>query len=287
MGQHVHSIFLIRHGQTSYNAQHRFQGQIDIPLNDVGRWQVRQTAAELTRLYVQSDGDNTFDVQSGVNGAINGDGERVEVFSRSASAYSDGWPVPQGGSMPSARHQIVVSSNLGRAQETAHTFADPLGLPVHVDERVAERNFGDWEGMSMNEVREQFPEDYVAWERFEGGELRHGAELKEQVGTRGVAAVTDWAARAGSDTDLFVFSHGAWINQTVQTLLRLTDTYPDFASLVSMRNAFWVKLSGLDMPDGSVRWRLEEYEHGPVAAYITDWSNPDLSGQASLSSFQA
>ncbi len=34
-----------------------------------------------------------------------------------------------------------------------------------MNERV-ERNFGDWEGMSMNEVQEQFPEDYVAWEQF-------------------------------------------------------------------------------------------------------------------------
>ena len=110
----------------------------------------------------------------------------------------------------------------------------------------------------------------------EGGELRHGAETKEAVGLRGLAAINDWAYQAGKDTDLFIFSHGAWINQTLQTVLGMTTIYPDFASLVSMRNAFWVKLSSLDLPDGSVRWRLEEYEHGPVAAYITDWNNPDL-----------
>ena len=91
--EHVHSIFLVRHGQTSYNAQHRFQGQIDIPLNEIGRWQVKQTAAELTRLYVGSNGDNTFDVQAGntvdfgaqSNVAINGDGERVESFASAPS----------------------------------------------------------------------------------------------------------------------------------------------------------------------------------------------------------
>lgn len=291
--EHVHSIFLVRHGQTSYNAQHRFQGQIDIPLNEIGRWQVKQTAAELTRLYVGSNGDNTFDVQAGntvdfgaqSNVAINGDGERVESFASASSPASASSAPPSsscavqgelGQSQGSQRRQIVLTSTLSRAQETAHTFADPLGLDVHIDPGVAERNFGDWEGMSMSEVREQFPDDFASWQRFEGGELRHGAETKEAVGLRGLAAINDWAYQAGKDTDLFIFSHGAWINQTLQTVLGMTTIYPDFASLVSMRNAFWVKLSSLDLPDGSVRWRLEEYEHGPVAAYITDWNNPDL-----------
>ena len=42
--EHVHAITLVRHGRTAYNAQHRLQGQIDIPLDEVGQWQVRQTA---------------------------------------------------------------------------------------------------------------------------------------------------------------------------------------------------------------------------------------------------
>ncbi len=41
--------------------------------------------------------------------------------------------------------------------------------------------------------------------RFEGGGSLYGGELKEQVGTRGVAAVTVFGSWAGSDTDLFVF----------------------------------------------------------------------------------
>ena len=47
MTNHVRSVFLIRHGRTSYNAAHKLQGQVDIPLDAVGEWQVKQTAAAL------------------------------------------------------------------------------------------------------------------------------------------------------------------------------------------------------------------------------------------------
>jgi broad specificity phosphatase PhoE len=32
----VQRVFIVRHGETDYNAQHRWQGQIDIPLNALG-----------------------------------------------------------------------------------------------------------------------------------------------------------------------------------------------------------------------------------------------------------
>ena len=50
--EHVHAITLVRHGRTAYNAQHRLQGQIDIPLDEVGQWQVRQTADALRELLI-------------------------------------------------------------------------------------------------------------------------------------------------------------------------------------------------------------------------------------------
>lgn len=230
--KHVRSIFLVRHGRTSYNAAHKLQGQVDIPLDAVGRWQVAQTAAWLKATYVD---------------------QRPETNSR-----------------------LIVCSDLSRAHATAQAFADVLGgaeagVEVHDDPRVRERSFGDWDGHAVAELAERYPEDFRSWRLHQGGELKYGAEPKEHVGSRGVEALSYWSTLAGDDTDLFVFSHGAWIAQTLQTLLGVNEVDPTFSTFTAMRNAHWVRLDPMDLPDGSVRWRLTDYNHGPAVADTPEW----------------
>ena len=39
-------LYIIRHGKTDWNAEHRLQGRTDIPLNEEGRMMARKAAAE-------------------------------------------------------------------------------------------------------------------------------------------------------------------------------------------------------------------------------------------------
>ena len=89
-------------------------------------------------------------------------------------------------------------------------------------------------------------------------------------------AIHEWSALGDEHTDLFFFTHGAWISQTLQTLLGISAAFPDFASVLSMRNAHWVRLLPLDLSGGEVRWRLMEYNHGPAIADTPQWENPPI-----------
>ncbi len=40
-------LYVIRHGETAWNAEERMQGQLDSALNDTGRWQAEQVALAL------------------------------------------------------------------------------------------------------------------------------------------------------------------------------------------------------------------------------------------------
>ena len=47
-------IFLLRHGQTAWNAEMRIQGQLDIPLDATGLWQAQRLALALQGAGIQA-----------------------------------------------------------------------------------------------------------------------------------------------------------------------------------------------------------------------------------------
>lgn len=53
------TIYFIRHGETDWNAQRRYQGQADIPLNDTGRAQARRNG-EALRAFLPRIGQADF-----------------------------------------------------------------------------------------------------------------------------------------------------------------------------------------------------------------------------------
>ncbi|QOC24177.1 histidine phosphatase family protein [Wenzhouxiangella sp. AB-CW3] len=49
------TLYIVRHGQTDWNAQDRIQGDTDNPLNDTGIQQAEQVAAQLGGGHSRSD----------------------------------------------------------------------------------------------------------------------------------------------------------------------------------------------------------------------------------------
>jgi alpha-ribazole phosphatase/probable phosphoglycerate mutase len=61
------------------------------------------------------------------------------------------------------RLHTVYSSDLSRAVKSAEIIAKPHGLKPVIVKELRERNFGIWEGMSFDEIKEQYPVEFEAW----------------------------------------------------------------------------------------------------------------------------
>lgn len=92
-------LYVVRHGQTEWNLEHRCQGISDIPLTDKGR----ESAKELYPLV------STLDID------------------------------------------LVFASPLSRAIETAKLLVNNE-IPINIDDRLLERDWGMNEGMKVDDV---------------------------------------------------------------------------------------------------------------------------------------
>jgi broad specificity phosphatase PhoE len=88
---------------------------------------------------------------------------------------------------------LVLSSPLQRARQTAQAVVDAAGAPLAVDDDLAETDFGRWEGMSFGEVIAAWPDEMAAWltdadaappggESFAAVGLRVDAALRRLLG---------------------------------------------------------------------------------------------------------
>jgi probable phosphoglycerate mutase len=188
---------LWRHGQTTYNAERRFQGQRDVPLNALGRAQAKRAARHLATL------------------------EPAQIW----------------------------SSDLVRASATAGYLARLTGLEVQHDKDLRERHGGAWEGLTTDEIRQQYPDDLAAWQP-------PGGETSEVVAERTAASLTRIADQSDPGTLIVAVGHGASLTWGMSRLLGLDERVTG-----GMGNCCWSLLS---RREGGGRWRLLEFNVGAL-----------------------
>lgn len=171
----------------------------------------------------------------------------------------------------------VISSDLYRAVQTAHAFADILGLPVKLDSRLREQNFGTWDGKTEAEIRQIDSEAFDAWQTHRADPERlarqYGIESRTTLGQRGAETLTSFVLDAVEDptpTTLMLVGHGGFITATLETLLGMeTEKTP----LGGISNAFWSKLTPVYTASSTVEWKLAAFNCGPDIAAVVDWDN--------------
>ena len=87
--------------------------------------------------------------------------------------------------------KAVYASDLSRAADTAAEIARLHGLEVRLDRRLREINQGDWEGLTVPEIRQVSPTLFEAWEGAPGRVRLPGGESLADVRDRAMQAVRE------------------------------------------------------------------------------------------------
>ena len=190
---------LLRHGRTADNASSRIQGQLNTPLDELGRAQAAAVAPVLAAL-------------------------------------------------SPAR---LVCSDLARAAATMAPLAAATGLPVAYDARLRELHLGHWQGLTLSEAAERYPDEHAAW-RAGTDVARGGGETYADAAARASACLREHLPELPAGRTLVAVTHGGTARATLAAMLELPA-------------ASWGRLTGLDNCSWSVLvehplgWRLEQH----------------------------
>jgi probable phosphoglycerate mutase len=82
------------------------------------------------------------------------------------------------------RFDVLVSSDLGRALQTAAPIARLCGLAIVRDARLRERHFGEGEGMSYDEIDRRWPDAFSRIRETDPDAVIPGGETRRQFHDR-------------------------------------------------------------------------------------------------------
>jgi broad specificity phosphatase PhoE len=159
------SIYIFRHGETDWNAERRFQGHTDIPLNEKGREQAKQLGEVLKTLQLE----------------------------------------------------VILSSDLSRAHDTAKIAAAGLNIPIEITKHLREAYLGDPEGKLRDEIIRFYGEEQ--WQKWLSGRPEDldfsfpRGETKREHLARVLNSLTDFLNRNPRHKKIGVSSHGGTLKR--------------------------------------------------------------------------
>ena len=129
----------------------------------------------------------------------------------------------------------VWSSPLSRARLTASPAAEDLVLPLQIEERLIELDFGRGEGKTDAEMHHEFPEQRTAFLLDPIGHHLPGGEDPRHAAERGVAALRAIAGATDPNGRVLVVAHNTLLRLVLCSLLgiplaRYRSIFPSFAN---------------------------------------------------------
>lgn len=91
--------------------------------------------------------------------------------------------------------EVIITSDLRRASQTANIIASVCEAPIHTDARLREINQGVWEGMLFPDIKAQFAKEFAARQANPLTVSAPNGETVGQVRDRVLDAVKDMAQK--------------------------------------------------------------------------------------------
>jgi probable phosphoglycerate mutase len=173
MSQPKTTLMVVRHGETVWNLEQRFQGHGDSPLTEQGRSEVRAL------------------------------GKRLKTYA----------------------FDHLISSDLGRAVETATLIAENTGHKIITDPRLRERHYGVLEGLTIKQIQVRHAKTFSSIIAGHPDEVIPGGESHRQLYERNIDFVQQFLSQNAGATALLVV-HGGVLDSFVRFITQLPLDHP-------------------------------------------------------------
>jgi broad specificity phosphatase PhoE len=158
------TLVLLRHGESEYIVENRFQGQAETPLSPAGSRQGALAGERLARPHA-----------------------------------SPTLPVPRGRPVEIVHSPLARTSETARFVHDAIEAADGVAVPIRPDRGFIEIGQGEWEGLHQDEIARRYPDVLSGWRRRPWAVCAPGGESISEVQARVRPALATVLERLGRD----------------------------------------------------------------------------------------
>ena len=133
--------------------------------------------------------------------------------------------------LKSYKVDVIYSSPLERACNTVKGVADELNLPIIKEPDLREFDFGKWEGLPLEDIKNNFDDGYGKWASDPGVYTPNGGETMAHLQARVVERLKEIGKKEDGKTVL-IGAHSS--------VIRALQCYMQSLPLTKMKNTPWV-----------------------------------------------
>ncbi len=120
------------------------------------------------------------------------------------------------------RVDMIYSSPLQRCHDIAYGWSQQAGLPFVADQRIQELDYGEWEGLDLEQLLAREGETIVQWRRNPEGMCPPGGESMDAFRQRVQSFCDDLHARRDQYAEVLIVGHSGSLRMLLQLLLDLS-----------------------------------------------------------------